>query len=267
MELADQKLAGEVDLKTVKAKKLRIDDLRLQILLDKERLSLPGLTSSFYKGTLSANMDFDLRGYSFPFRLGAKVSGADFRSIVRSLADPESPSYGSIDFSVKMKGELDNISSYTGHGEINISKANLGPMPIVAPLLGGLYESLQKIFPAFKKIDITSAWATFDIKDSKITTEDLVLAGNDICIASEGYMGFDGKLDFSFVNELIEPETETEESWSDSIRNFITSFGKSVSRAKLKGTVKKQKWEFEYLAPISRNIGNNLKAFLQGLSR
>jgi uncharacterized protein involved in outer membrane biogenesis len=267
LDTGAQKLEGELSLKTVKAQKARIDDLVSKFAIRDKHISIPFLRALFYDGSLSGYVDLDLSDDSFPFRLGGRISGSNLRAILRSFADPESPSYGRLDLKIDMKGKLDNLSSYTGYGEIGIYDGNLGPMPILAPLLGGLYETMQKIFPAFRKINITSAWATFDIDDRKIVTDDLVLAGNDICIVSEGFMGFDGKLDFSFVNELIEPETETEENWPDSIRNFVTSFGKAVSRAKLKGTVKKQKWEFEYLAPITRNIGNHLKAFFQGISQ
>lgn len=262
-----QEASAAIVLKTLRAGKIRADDLTSKLDLRNGHMSIRLLRSYFYGGSVSAELDLGINKTSLPFDLKLNISESELREIIRSAVDPESPTYGKLDLDLKMKGELDNMSSYTGDGKFLITRANLGPMPIIAPLLGGLYESMQKMFPAFRKIDITSANASFDIKDRKIMTNDLILHGGDICIASEGYVDFDGRLSLAFVNELLEPEPGSEDNWPTLIRNFITSFGSSVSRARLKGTLQEQKWNFEYLDPIGRNIGRNVRAFFQGISR
>jgi hypothetical protein len=262
-----QQANASIALKTLRGEKLRVNDIVSQFDLHNGNLAIPFLTFSFYGGSVSTELDLDINTATLPFNLKLNISGSDLRDILRSTVDPESPTYGKLDLDLKIKGELNNMSSYTGDGKFLITRANLGPMPIIAPLLGGLYETMQKMFPAFRKIDITSANATFDIDDRKVMTNDLILHGGDICIVSEGYMDFDGGLNFAFVNELLEPEPGSEEDWPTLIRNFVTSFGSSVSRARLKGTLREQKWDFEYLDPIGRNVGKNVRDFFQGISR
>ena len=97
------------------------------------------------------------------------------------------------------------------------------------------------------------AAADFEIRNRRIITDNLIFEGKDLSITGEGYMDFDGNLNFSFQNELMEPSPDADEEWQESIRNAIISFGKRISRAHLKGTLSDQKWEFEYLNPF-RNL-------------
>ena len=252
--------------KTLRIGKIKLDNLFGDIFFNEGLVAVPALNGIFYYGVFSSSLEADLNSLGFPFKFNADIKKSDLRTFVKDTLDKKSLVHGNLDFMIKADGKAEYQSSYSGYGELSIYDANLGRVPILAPLLGWIYEGLEDVFPAFKKINIDSAWASFDIKDRKLMTDDLVLSGSDICLIAEGSLDFDGRLDFSFENELIEQKIPEDTDWPVSVRNFITSFGKTISRAKLKGTLKDQKWEFEYLAPIKKAIDSNVKAFFEGLS-
>lgn len=262
----NQFFRSSFSLKTLRAGNVRFDNIFGDMVLDNSFFSVPSLTAIFYRGVLSCNLKCDLGTLGFPFSFNAEIKRADLMALVKETMDKKSVVHGNFDFNVQAFGKAEYQTTYAGEGALAIYDANLGRVPILTPLLGWIYEGLEDVFPAFKKINIDSAGATFDIKDRKLITQDLVLSGSDICLIAEGSLDFDGRLDFSFENELIEQRQPEEEDWPVSVRNFITSFGKTISRARLRGTLKDQKWEFEYFAPIRNAISGNVKAFFEGLS-
>ena len=262
----EQKAISSFSFKTIRAGLFKLDNIFGNLIFNEGKLSLPDLTGIFYRGIFSCNLETDLNTLGFPFIFNADIKKSDLQALIKDTLDPKTIVYGNLDLTVRSQGKAEYQSSYSGYGSMNIYDANLGRVPILTPLLGWIYESLEDIFPVFKKINIDTAGASFEIKDRKLITDDLVLAGSDICLVAEGSVDFDGKLDLSFENELIEQKIPDDADWPVSIRNFITSFGKTISRARLKGTLEDQKWEFEYLDPMKSAINNNVKAFFEGLS-
>lgn len=65
-------------------------------------------------------------------------------------------------------------------------------------------------------------------------------------------MGFDGTLDFYVENQLLEQSSVTAAGWQENLQNVITGFGKFISKAYLKGTIKEPKWKFEYKNPFTK---------------
>ncbi|MFH1665522.1 MAG: AsmA-like C-terminal domain-containing protein [Candidatus Omnitrophota bacterium] len=247
--------------------KISFTDVHGKVSLSEGRFEVSSLTGSFYKGLFTSDLAVDLENAKFPFAMNTAVSGADFGSLIQSVSKNKTRVYGTLDGNLHVRGEAINQSSYTGFGKIGISNADLGPMPILSPLLGNIYSAMQNIIPAFKKIEITSASAALKIEDRKLLVEDLEMLGGEIDILGSGYVDFDGNLNISFENRLTAPDYASEENWQISIRNFITTFGKTVSKAYLRGTVKDPKWEMEYLTQIKGLLGRNIKSFFQNLGR
>ncbi|MFH1837543.1 MAG: AsmA-like C-terminal region-containing protein [Candidatus Omnitrophota bacterium] len=259
----------QIDLfsKSLRMDKVVFDDITGKLSLDDGRLTIPYIKSDFYKGTFSSYLSADLLKKESPFSLNISVTNVDFNTFSR-VWDVKSKVRGELNSTVETHGSFLNAFYLTGSGEINVLNADLGPMPLLTPLLGNIYSTVENIVPAFKKIDITSASATFDIKDRHLITNDLTMSGSDIDIIAKGSLGFDGKLDFTFENRLIVPEEEKEEeSWQVSIRNFITNFGKVISKTRLKGTIQDQKWEFEYFSHMKDQIGKNIQNFFEGIMK
>ena len=77
-------------------------------------------------------------------------------------------------------------------------------------------------------------------------------------------MDFDGNLDFTFQNQFQDPGSEENENWQNMLRTSIVKFGRSISKARLRGTIKEPEWDFEYL--VSNIISDNIQKFFRGIS-
>ena len=135
---------------------------------------------------------------------------------------------------------------------------------ILAPLLGDIFTSVQSVLLTKTSVDINLAYMDFEIKNRRISTDNLTFMGESIYITSQGYMDFDGRLNFTFQNQFREtvPEGQEEEDWQIALRNAIVRFGKLISKARLRGTIKEPEWDFEYINPLGDMIKRKFNEFL-----
>ena len=237
-----------------------------ELILNNGRLSIPYITGLYCGGLFSIDLAAFLEEGKYPFIMNGTFKHADFERLIHSLGDKKSPVTGKLDSNFKLQGNARSQDTYTGNLEIVIYNANLGKMPIITPLLGDIYSAAQNVIPAFEIIKISSAIGSFNIRDRKFITKDLVLSGGDLFIFGDGYMDFDGNLNFTFENRILPSEIEEEEEWSVSIRNFITNVGKVIGKAHLRGTLKNPKWEMEIFSHMKTQIMDNVKTFFNKLS-
>ncbi len=264
-DMRSQKLYSTFSLKTLKLGKIRIEDIRGELSLSEGRFVAPLINGSLYRGTILSGFAIDLTRGESPFFLKTEISGTDFGALMREASDNKSIVRGDLDGKLQVRGNIRDQFSYLGSGEIVISNASLGPMPILTPLLGSIYSAMQNVFSVFQKVEIASAAFTFDLKDRKLSSHDIKLSGGEIEILGNGYVDLDGNLNIAFENNLIMPDTQEEENWPTSLRNFITSFGKAIGKAYLRGTLKEPSWEFEYLNHMKDGIEKNLKNFFRNI--
>jgi len=265
-DIKEHKVQAEFGLTSLKLGKVELDDIKGGLSLNEGILNISPMVAGFYGGRFSFDLSSDVGAELVPFTLNFSTKNVDFKKLTQAVGSGKNKVYGKLDCEFHLEGKAEDENTITGNGNVVISDADLGPMPILTPLLGNVYSALQ-VFPAFEKIQITSAAATFDIRDRKIVTSDLEFYGGELDIMAEGYMDFDGKLNVAFENRLVLPDSIEDESWQNAIRNFVTSFGKVISKAYLKGTIKEPKWEFEYISQIKSNIGKNISTFFQNLGK
>jgi len=264
-ELSKYTGAASFELKKTGVKNIKLDDLSGELTIKDGKLNIPGTNGSLYHGALEANLVMDIEDDLLPYNFSSSVKAVDFSRLINDINQKGTNIYGTLDSEFFLKGHASNLATTTGNGEITIKNANLGPMPLLAPLVGDLYSTLQDIFTPTQGININSASASLNIRDEKITTDDMTLWGEDIYITAHGYVDFDGKLDFYFQNQFRDPESEDNETWQNILRTSIVKFGKSVSKARLTGTIKEPKWDFEYL--VKNIITDNIRKFFKGISR
>jgi len=255
-------LASTISGSNLSIDNFRIREIMMKLSLENGRLSAPLINGSLYDGTLTCDFKMDLAEKDRPYLLSVIINSADYGNLMRDIAKEETDVYGTLDADLRLQGYAASSGTAEGGGSIIISDADLGPMPLLTPLLGDLFTTLQNIMTSINKITIYEAKADFKVKDRKISTDNLVFMGNEVYITSEGYVDFDGNLDFSFQNQFRDQPPGQDEEWQIALRNAIVRFGKLISRAKLKGTVKDPKWEFEYVDPVKNLISSNIKRFL-----
>ena len=163
-----------------------------------------------------------------------------------------------------LKGYGEDTGTITGRGNISISQANLGPMPILSPLLGNIYGVIRYILPGLDSIEISSGSCDFVIENRKIITDNLLLWGDILNIKARGYIDFDKNLNFEVENEFKEiPEQAGD--WQKAIVEIVAGFGKFIGRAHLTGTLSKPKWKFEYFSSFKDSIGGKITDVLKDI--
>ncbi len=249
---------------TFTASNLRIDNLIIREIASKVslkdgRISAPLINGNVYEGTLLGRLNIDVIEKGFPFMLSMVVKNMNYGKFLRDATSSNTDIYGTLDAEVSLEGYMKDIDTTKGYGTVMVSNADLGPMPILAPLLGDMLSNIQNTLLTKTRVTINQAYMDFEIKNRRITTNNLTFVGESIYVSSEGYMDFDGNLNFTFQNKFREiiPETEEEDDWQIMLRNTIVRFGKLISKARLRGTIKDPKWDFEYLNPLNNLIKIN----------
>ncbi|MBD3426437.1 MAG: hypothetical protein GF409_04305 [Candidatus Omnitrophica bacterium] len=231
---------------TVSATDLKIDKLRIKELSAKPtvtggRLHIPLINGVIYGGVLGGGLKMDLADRDLPFMLDISLNDLDFGRLMGDLTGNKGNIYGNFHLGLELSGYAKETSTFSGSGSVKISEADLGPMPILTPLLGDVYIAAQAVVPAIKPVKIDSASMSFRIKNRRVETDDLILHGEDITINSEGYVDFDGRLDLVFENRLLDPSAEDQE-WTTALRNAIVSFGRFLGKTRLTGTLEEPRW-------------------------
>lgn len=221
--------------------KLWIKEISTKMTLKDGRLSAPVINGEIYSGVLSGEFKSDIWEKDLPFMLNLVLTSVDFESLITDLNGNIDGVYGILDADVNLEGYAPLPSSYKGDGSITISDANLGSMPIVTPLLGDIYESIKYMLPEARMVNINHAYADFDIENRKVKTDDLTFLGDNIYVHAEGYLDFDGNLDFKFENRFREPPSE-DEGWQVAIRNSMIYVGKFIKKSRLRGTIQNPVW-------------------------
>ena len=241
-ELLASLLSGRISVKNVE-----LTDMEAGMTIKNGRLDIPDMTSLFYRGKLSGDIKLDLKEKGMPYILSLSLDNMFLDEFIENMTGTFSPVYGDTFAKLSLRGYGTDTSTMEGSLEIEISKADLGPMPLIAPLLGDIYSILRdKIIAPENRVNISRAYGEFTIKNRQISTDNAVLLGDNIAISGTGHMDFDGSLDFTLENKFTQAPIEEADNWQTNLRNTIIRFGKALGKAKLKGTIQEPKWMFDY---------------------
>ena|GEM_PF-2015084 len=250
----------------LKIKGFSFADFSSEIRLKEGLLEAPIMKAYPYNGVLSAALSVDMAKNYRPYLVKCAVENLDISRLAQDTKLKGRNIKGLLFAEAAIKGDGDNLSTAEGSGAIHITQANLGPMPLLTPLLGNIFGYLQQnVFTGLKRIDITEATADFYIASRKIVTENLILWGDVVIIHASGYVGFDKTLNFEIENEFVEPEKPEEEDWQVSLQEAIAQVGKIMSTARLTGTIDNPEWKFEYFGGIKKMLKNKFGGVLKGI--
>ena len=203
-----QAFEGGLDLRKAVVRKLVLTEIKGALAYNRareggakalsSRLALNDLSGTFYGGNLSAKVSLDLGG-SGALASWLSLRGADFKAFSREALGSDSPATGTLNLRIELppgryKGEKDLI----GDGEADISRADLGQLPIAA----ALFNTLSLRSPLDRSI--TEANARFGITKDQLVIKELHLLGEARVLAGQGTIGFDGTLNL----RLISPRAE-----------------------------------------------------------
>ncbi|MBD3378866.1 MAG: hypothetical protein GF408_00165, partial [Candidatus Omnitrophica bacterium] len=236
---------GTMSLSGLEIKGLDINEISGKFSFEEGRFSVPLLNGFLYDGSVSGRFLVDVIEQDLPFAASLNINNINYRKLMEDLG-VEEQIYGSLSLELDLKGYAKNPDTAEGTGEIMIAEADLGPMPILTPLLGDIYSGIEIMFSDADPVTINEAYADFIIENRKIRTDNLTFLGDSIAVTSKGYLDFDGKVDFYFENQFLPPSPGRRENWQTGIRDAIISLGRSIGRARLRGTLNEPRWEFDY---------------------
>lgn len=259
----------EVDIKAkavyLKVRDFTIDDIYLALRLKDGLLEIPVIKARPYGGVLMSSAKLNIAETEMPYEMSCRLGNINITSIIKNTALGDKDIKGFLSSEFALEGDLRDAVSARGSGKIFINNANLGPMPLLTPLLGHLYGYFQHMLPEFKKIDITRGSCNFHVSDRRVMTENLVLWGNIISIHARGYIDFDRNLDFEVENKISETEEAEKLDWQTTLQEIIVGFGKLMGKARLTGTLENPKWKFQYLGGAQNVLKEGLGKFFKGI--
>ena len=249
------------------AYRISINNLTVDVRLKNKILTFPLVQCFAYGGAFVSDAQIDFSDESLPCQISAKLSNFNLSTYFDSTKVQNHDIRGFVSVDFNTTGNAKDSSSQKGSGSITIQDANLGPMPLLSPLVGYSYSYLHKVFPKLRKVNITSGSCTFTIAERKLTTNDVMLRGDMMNIYAEGYMDFDRNLDFLVKNEFVKPEKKEVADWQSGLQELLVNTSNFINDAHLTGTLEKPKWEFKYLAGMKNvlesGLGKTLKDILK----
>ncbi len=171
-------------------------DFTACLKLNGNKLSVTEICSTLFDGLLSGwvQVELDRKEYL----LGCELFGLNIENLVRDLNPKEKNISGKLDMQLKLSANAEDWRSLRGNGWIKIRDGQLWEVPV----LHGLQTLLLK--SAFKGAAFREGGCDFKIAEGTLHTENLRLMSEDVGLAAEGKLGFDGKLDFMVTTVFTE---------------------------------------------------------------
>ena len=250
---------------SLKVQGFELTGVRVDTRVEKGVANIPLFNAHFYGGAIAGSASFDLEKEGIPYRANAKLGGMKIAEVLEHTDLKGKGIAGNLSLGLSLEGEAQEINSAKGSGKIIVENANLGPMPLLTPLLGHVYGYFQRVVPELKKVNIKSGSADFYIHNRRVITDNLTLSGDAVGITAKGYLGFDRNLNFDVENKILLEEGKGGDDWQRGLQSLIVNFGKMISRARLTGTLEKPKWKFEYLGGVQNIFKGGLENILKDI--
>jgi len=250
---------------------LKLWDYRFHNLVFESKIAdgiidVPVLNANPYKGDMALSCKIDTSKKYAPYAMKLALRNVDVNGFAQDSELNNKNIYGRLGIDLYLEGKGSDSMSTIGKGTIVIAEANLGPMPILAPLVGHMYGGLRKMIPSLKSVEINAGTCDFFIRDRKIMTENLKLWGDILDISARGYIDFDKNLNFEVENQFKDAK-ETGEDWQNKLIEIMAGFGKFIGKAHLTGTMKNPKWKFEYFSQLEDSLGGKIQDVFKDIFR
>lgn len=232
---------------------LKINDVNLDYSQDNSPIANIVLVGKPYSGELAIKNQVDLSKENFPFVLKINLNGVDLALLKNDTPIKEKEISGKFFGDASLQGSYKDVkNSLNGFGNIHIEDGNLWQLE----MLKGLGQFL--LITEFQKINFKEASGDFTIENKKISTEDFTLSSDPLNMLLEGYIDFDGNINFKVTTQvaegLIKSPTDIQGIFSS-----ILSQSTNAITIQLTGTLKNPKYK---IIPIPGQIFKKAKDFI-----
>jgi hypothetical protein len=178
----------------------RLNDVSLNLSQGIKSLGNLDISGNFYNGKLMVLSIFDNKKPNFPFEISAKLEGTNLGLLKQDTKMKKKELEGNLGIDFSIKGDLHNTDSYEGTGLVTIKDGYLWRLNF----LEGIGRVL--FIPELENTVFTDAQAHFTIRDRRVSTSDIFLAGKFADLLGKGWVGFDKKINFDITPKFKQTE-------------------------------------------------------------
>lgn len=181
------KCEGYVQFDNATVVTLPLKDLRSQIIIKDDILTLPGIKASLHDGEIYGPIRVHF-GAAPEYHIDVRASRIDLETFARQSLDTNSHAKGRASGQLDLTGRGDDLTSLRGKGWFHVDDgARLYDVPLVVSLLSALSGHLPKN-SAFQE---AHAEVQIDGEQLKVTHAELL--GDALCLKGQGKMRVDGR--------------------------------------------------------------------------
>ena len=201
---ADQSYsAGELAIDTATFQDIQFTEIRGPLWVDqnqclfgewatkRQNLPLRRLTAKVYDGDVTADawVSFDVVP---EYSAVAAVTGADLSRMMKERINGQLDYQGKLGATLTLNGKGRSLATLAGHGQVQITEANIYELPILVSMLKVLRNETPDSI-AFNQVD-----SNFRIQGQHIYLDQLDFKGNAISLLGRGETNFDQQLNLDF---------------------------------------------------------------------
>jgi len=224
-------LIGKIYAPFIRPDKIQFVNVLADIAIVNDKLYVYNLTSSLHKGLLTLDGYIDLDNPLNPFAISADIKNLDISDFSKNSSLFKKEINGAASVIIKLKGSFGHTESLFGKAWLEIKDANLWESTIFKGIANAL------MIPALKTVVFTNAYGAFQVKNSKIYTNNFKLVSSPIELSAKGNIGFNSLIDASikikFKKELIETS-----NWFSKLSSILLeSAGWFLGNVKISGPI------------------------------
>lgn len=228
---------GELDIDSATFQGVQFTEIRGPIRADESRCLLGHwateaegqtsrrITAKVYDGYLVGDVWVTYDGLP---QYGAEVSvaGADLQRIMTERFQSGDDFQGKVAANLRVRGLGRQVENLLGEGDVKITEAEIGQLPLLVGLLKVLRNSTPNS-TAFNQSDMT-----FRIQGRHIYLDQLDFLGDAVSFFGKGYTNFDQQLNLAFYGVVGRNEIRV-----PLLKDFVSQLGQSTMQMYVDGTL------------------------------
>jgi len=200
----NMKGGGRVDIARFKQKKLEATNVKAEVQLAPNVVTIPSFSLNAYGGASTGSARFDTSDPQKPaYTVQARIMSMEADRILSAFTPAKGLLQGSLSTSLDLSGAgttPDDLKrTLTAIGQAAIAEGQIGPTPALEEI-----AALVKV-PKLKQLDIKDGTLPFRVQQGRVVTDGVVLHGPSGDWKASGAIGFDGGLDYA-VSTTLPPE-------------------------------------------------------------
>ena len=182
-----------------------LQDVTAEAHLEDGQLRVPAFAAGYAGGQLQGHGSLDVTTPTPAFNLQWTAAQINLAQALQPW-HPAQPIVGTLDTSWALTGEGQQWQRLRGTGTVRAEGENLGTVPVLNRILGGLGGIVADYLRMgqLRRVTFKQAEGRFTIADGRVTTQDLTFRGEAMGCTAEGGVDFNGQLDVLVIPSVMQ---------------------------------------------------------------